>query len=158
MTCTIREYFEQDHERLDALFKAFQEGKRRDQAQANAAFKQFKTGLQRHIVWEENLLFPVWEQKTGITDAGPTHVMRLEHRQIRDCLEAIDAQVREDNPESDQEEQRLLGILGAHNRKEERILYPAIDESLDDHERRALFQAMESIPEERDGSCCGDHG
>ena len=34
------------------------------------AFKEFKLGLQRHIVWEEELLFPIWEEKTGMVEDG----------------------------------------------------------------------------------------
>jgi len=154
---TVQGYFQQDHERLDALFKSFQELKRSDYAKAKKAFKQFKTGLQRHIVWEEHLLFPMWEERTGNRDSGPTHVMRLEHRQIGDCLEEIHAKVQESIPESDQEEQRLLAILGSHNLKEERILYPAIDGILDQDSRAALFKAMEAVPSEDYGTCCGHH-
>ncbi len=101
---TIRESFEQDHERLDALFASFRELERSDYSKAKEAFKQFKFGLQRHIVWEEDLLFPIWEQKTGLTEGGPTQVMRMEHRQIGELLEAILEKVKERNPESDQEE------------------------------------------------------
>ena len=73
---TIREFYEQDHDRLDELFKTFQQLKRSDFAKAKEAFKEFKFGLQRHIVWEEDLLFPLWEEKTGMSEGGPTFVMR----------------------------------------------------------------------------------
>ena len=85
---TIREFFEQDHDRLDDLFKTFQQLKRSDFPKAEQAFKEFKVGLQRHIVWEEDLLFSLWEEKTGMSDSGPTPVMRNEHRQIGQQLEA----------------------------------------------------------------------
>jgi regulator of cell morphogenesis and NO signaling len=50
---TIRTYYERDHDRLDELFTTFQRLKRSDFAKAKEAFKEFKVGLQRHIVWEE---------------------------------------------------------------------------------------------------------
>lgn len=154
---TIRESFEQDHERLDALFTSFQNLKRSDYSKAKEAFTQFKFGLQRHIVWEEDLLFPIWEQKTGLTEGGPTQVMRMEHRQIGELLEAIHEKVKERNSESDQEEERLQAVLASHNMKEERILYPAIDKVLEDSERASLFKAMKEMPSERYAVCCG-HG
>ncbi|HXF93639.1 MAG TPA: hemerythrin domain-containing protein [Nitrospiraceae bacterium] len=154
---TIRSYFEEDHDRLDELFKSFRELKRSDYPKAKEAFKQFKFGLQRHIVREEDLLFPIWEQKTGLTEAGPTQVMRTEHRQIGVLLEALHEKVKAQNPESDQEEERLLAVLASHNLKEERILYPAIDKVLEDSERTAIFKAMEEMPSERYEICCG-HG
>ena len=67
---TISEFFEQDHDRLDEFFKTFQQLKRSDFAKAKEAFKGFKLGLQRHIVWEEDLLFPLWEEKTGMPKEG----------------------------------------------------------------------------------------
>lgn len=153
----IAGYFEQDHDRLDALFQSFQTVKRRDFAKAKEAFKEFKFGLQRHIVWEEDLLFPLWEEKTGMSEGGPTFVMRAEHRQIGAQLEAIHQKVADQNPDSDREEQALLDLLGAHNLKEERVLYPAIDQVTTQAERDAVYQKMEQIPEERYRVCCAVH-
>jgi len=124
---TISDFFEQDHDRLDELFKTFQKLKRSDFAKAKEAFKDFKFGLQRHIVWEEDLLFPLWEEKTSMSKGGPTFVMRAEHRKIGEQLKAIHEKVAEQNPDSDQEEEALLAILSSHNMKEERVLYPSID-------------------------------
>jgi len=152
---TITEFFEQDHDRLDELFKTFQQSKRSDFPKAKEAFTEFKFGLQRHIVWEEDLLFPIWEQKTGMSDSGPTPVMRNEHREIGRQLEAIHQKVVDQNPDSDQEEQALLDLLGSHNRKEERALYPAIDKVTSPEERETVFGSMKSIPEERYKLCCG---
>jgi len=154
---TISKFFEQDHDRLDELFKTFQQLKRSDFLKAKEAFKEFKFGLQRHIVWEEDLLFPIWEEKTGMSESGPTPVMRNEHRQIGRQLEAIHQKVANQNPDSDQEEQALLDLLGSHNRKEERALYPAIDQVAGPEERETVFQKMETIPEERYKLCCGQH-
>ena len=152
---SITAFFEQDHDRLDELFKAFQQLKRSDFPKAKDAFKGFKFGLQRHIVWEEDLLFSLWEKKTGMTESGPTPAMRNEHRQIGQQLEAIHRKVTDQNPDSDQEEQALLDLLGSHNRKEERALYPAIDQVTSPEERETVFRDMTNIPEDRYKLCCG---
>jgi len=154
---TVSAFFEQDHDRLDELFKTFQQLKRSDFPKAKEAFKEFKFGLQRHIVWEEDVLFPLWEKKTGMSESGPTPVMRHEHRQIGQQLEAIHGKVSEQNPDSDKEEQALLDRLGSHNRKEELRLYPAIDQVAGTEEQEAIFQSMKNIPEERYNLCCGQH-
>jgi iron-sulfur cluster repair protein YtfE (RIC family) len=154
---TITAFYEQDHDRLDEFFKTFQKLKRADFAKAKEAFKEFKFGLQRHIVWEEEILFPLWEKETGITEGGATSVMRTEHRQIGQQLEAIHQKVVDQNPDSDQEEQALLNLLGSHNMKEERVLYPGIDRVTSAIDRETVFQKMESIPEERYKLCCGQH-
>jgi hemerythrin superfamily protein len=153
----ISEFFQQDHDRLDALFQSFQTLKRHDFVKAKEAFKQFKFGLQRHIVWEEELLFPLWEEKTGMSEGGPTFVMRTEHRQIGQQLEAIHQKVAEQNPESEQEEEALLKLLGSHNLKEERVLYPSIDDVTTPEECHDVFQKMKEIPEDRYRVCCGVH-
>ena len=152
---TITAFYEQDHDRLDELFKTFQQLKQSDFAKAKESFKEFKVGLQRHIVWEEDILFPLWEKETGITEGGATSVMRTEHRQIGQHLEAIHQKVADQNPDSDQEEQGLLNLLGSHNMKEERVLYPGIDRVTSAGERETVFQSMKNIPEERYKLCCG---
>jgi regulator of cell morphogenesis and NO signaling len=145
----ISDAFDEDHERLDALFKSFQDLKRQDFAKAASAFESFKVGLQRHVAWEEDVLFPLWEQKTGMTAGGPTFVMRQDHLEIGDCLEAIDRKVRARDPESDREEQDLVDLLERHNMTEEQVLYPAMDRATNEEEREALFERMNDIPEER---------
>ena len=154
---TITAFYEKDHDRLDELFKTFQTLKRSDFPKAKAAFKEFKIGLQRHIVWEEDLLFTLWEAKTGISEGGPTMVMRSEHRQIGQLLESIHEKVAAGNADTDQEEQWLISMLGSHNMKEERILYPSIDNVASVAEREQVFRDMETIPEARYNVCCSGH-
>jgi iron-sulfur cluster repair protein YtfE (RIC family) len=146
---TITAFFEQDHDQLDDFFKTFQQLKRSDFPKAKEAFKEFQVGLQRHIVREEDLLFPLWEEKTGMSEERPTVAMRADHRRIGQQLETIHGKVAAQNPDSDQEEQALLDLLGSHNRKEERALYPAIDQVANAETRETIFQKMKNIPEER---------
>jgi len=65
-----------DHDRLDEIFEGFKKLKDDDIDAAGKLFLEFKTGLLQHINWEEDILFPVFEQKTGIHDTGPTAIMR----------------------------------------------------------------------------------
>ena len=151
---SVTTYYEADHDRLDALFQNFQISKRTDFQKAKESFRQFKIGLQRHILWEEQILFPLFEEKTGMKGAGPTEAMRYEHRQIKELLEAIHQRVQARDPETDAEERALLEVLGAHNQKEEHILYPAIDRLLSAEEHRDAFRRMEEVTGAELGSCC----
>jgi hemerythrin-like domain-containing protein len=90
-----------------------------------------------------------------MSEGGPTFVMRNEHRQIGQLLEAIHQKVVDQNPDSDQEEAALLNLLGSHNMKEERVLYPSIDQVTSVEERETVFGSMNNIPEERYKVCCG---
>ncbi|MDH4082260.1 MAG: hemerythrin domain-containing protein [Nitrospira sp.] len=154
---TITQFYEKDHDQLDEWFKTFQTSKRSDFAKAKEAFKKFKVGLQRHILWEEELLFPMWEEKTGMVEDGPTPMMRHEHSQIKQLLDAIHQKVEGQNLDTDQDEQALLQLLGSHNRKEERALYPAIDNVISADERVKVFSDMNTIPEDRYNACCSQH-
>lgn len=150
----ISEYFEKDHDRLDELFHNFQEWKRKDYPRAREFFVSFKFGLQRHIIWEEEILFPLFEKKTGMTEGGPTAVMRMEHRQIGQFLEALHTKAKASDRDSDQEEQALIQVLSMHNMKEENVLYPAIDAHAEEADVRAVFEQMDAIPPERYEQCC----
>jgi iron-sulfur cluster repair protein YtfE (RIC family) len=152
---TVQTSFAHDHDRLDQLLETYRRLKRADFARAKQAFREFKFGLQRHIIWEETVLFPLFEEKTGMRDRGPTAVMRAEHREIGRCLEALHDKVRRQDADSDPEEQALLQALFAHNQKEENVLYPAIDRLSSAEEKAAAFKTMEELPEEAYRTCCG---
>ncbi len=136
---SISEFMGQDHDRLDGIFREFQSIKKSDIGKAKTLFTEFKTGLQRHIGWEEEILFPIFEETNGIREGGPTQVMRMEHRQIGDCLERIFTLVSKGSVETDGIEFELLDVLSLHNNKEEGILYPWIDDTLSES------QAAETI-------------
>ncbi len=154
---TVQASFAHDHGRLDQLLETYRRLKRADFARAKQAFREFKFGLQRHIIWEETVLFPLFEDKSGMHDRGPTAVMRAEHREIGRRLEALHDKVRRQDADSDREEEELLQALAAHNQKEENVLYPAIDRLSSAEERAAAFKKMEELPEEAYRTCCAGH-
>jgi iron-sulfur cluster repair protein YtfE (RIC family) len=154
---TVQTSFAHDHDRLDQLLETYRQLKHTDFAQAKQAFREFKFGLQRHIIWEETILFPLFEDKTGMREQGPTVVMRAEHREIGRRLEALHDKVRRQDVDSAGEEEALRETLAAHNHKEENVLYPAIDRLCSDDERATAFTQMEELPEEAYRTCCGGH-
>jgi iron-sulfur cluster repair protein YtfE (RIC family) len=139
---TISHYYAADHDRLDELFGRFQSSKQNDRAASRHVFAEFKAGLERHIAWEEGLLFPLFEAHTGLHAGGATAVMRDEHRQIEHFLALIDGKLQQAEGATDEDETGLLAILAAHNAKEEHILYPAIDQQLSAPERDGVFVQM----------------
>jgi iron-sulfur cluster repair protein YtfE (RIC family) len=90
----------------------------------------FARSLERHLRFEEETLFPALEAAEPMA-AGPTGVMRMEHRQIRqtlgDLLAASEAR-DEDNCLGLFETLHL--VIQQHNAKEEAILYPMADRAL----------------------------
>lgn len=152
---TVQVALAHDRDRLDQLLDAYRRLKRVDFGSAKQAFREFKLGLQRHIIWEETILFPLFEDKSGMRDHGPTVAMRAEHREIGRRLEALHDKVRRQNVDSDREEEELFQALFAHNQKEENVLYPAIDRLASTAEKTAAFPKMEDLPEEANQTCCG---
>ena len=130
MAQSVSEFMGKDHDRLDGLYQSFKIIKQEDLKKAQAVFVEFRSGLERHIGWEEEILFPSFEGRTGMFEAGPTVVMRYEHKQIKDYLKQIQDQIDKENNQTEDLEKSLMNVLTTHNYKEEAILYPWIDTSL----------------------------
>ncbi len=144
-TLTISKHYEEDHDQLDWLFKSFQDLKRTDYSRACEYFLEFKFGLQKHMAWEEEILFPSFEEKTGQVYKQPVYLMKIEHRRIGALLELIHNKVREGDPDTDKEEIELHRFLENHNKKEEEILYPLIDNSVTQVEADSIFKQMNAL-------------
>ena len=142
MPVTISSYYGVDHDEIDGLFEQFRAAKTGDRGTVLAAYREFKTRLERHIGWEEDILFPLFERLTGLTDNGPTAVMRGEHGQIKGFLAAIDATLDHGEMNTDADESALLDVLAAHNLKEEHVLYPMIDRQVSAADRESVFARM----------------
>lgn len=127
---TVFQFMSDDHDRLDEIFSKIKEVKSTDLDQAVSLFKTFRQGLEQHIVWEEEVLFPEFEEKTGNRNSGPTEVMRQEHVMIKSHLKNIGEILDSKSADIDSEADAMLNILKIHNDKEESILYPMIDRLL----------------------------
>ena len=139
---TVNQYYTEDHEHLHASFHRFQSLKAGEQDKAAEAFQEFKAGLERHILWEERILFPWYDQKLGHLRNCLTAVLRRDHGQILVYLDEISRKLAQGNFATDDEEASLEMVLRIHNQKEEDALYPAMDQILNDEQRAALFAAM----------------
>jgi iron-sulfur cluster repair protein YtfE (RIC family) len=139
---TVTQYLRQDHDRIDILIAdlcAMVEDGELERADYSAG--DLDAALRRHIRLEEDLLFPLFDERIGIR--GPTIVMRDEHRQIEGWLGALERALADGSrAHASTALAELLQILGRHNRKEENILYPKTDSALRPDERRALVARM----------------
>lgn len=142
---TISGYYGDDHDRLEVIFKDFQRLKDTDLPAARKHFADFREGLFRHIRWEEEVLFPVFDEKSGGGGCGPTKVMCTEHVEIKATIESISSALKSEKPQTEADEEALLSILGDHNVKEERVLYPALDQMTDQRDKDDIFRKMDAI-------------
>ena len=132
---SVTAYLSLDHRRLDALLRDAQArvaGAHWPEAARTQA--QFERGMERHIRLEEEIVFPLFEARSGIVD-GPTAVMRDEHRCMRRALSLMRAAIEaRDRAACDEALAFLEAVRPAHYAKEERILYPMTDRLLTPHE------------------------
>jgi len=143
---TILKFMSVDHDRLDNKIKKYSTEKLVDIERAESIFLSFKSELERHIIWEEDILFPVFERKTGIKDGGPTSVMRIEHIEIKKYLQEIKRKLHVKKIQDPcKEEVALFKVLESHNQKEENILYPGIDKLTSEQEKEQMIKQMSAI-------------
>lgn len=125
---TISVFFEKDHDEIDALLADIDFER---PAEALPLFSEFDRRLERHIVWEETALFPAAGRLAPGLAHGPIAVMLDEHRFIRkERLEALTALRAGDGRGAKRHVEAMLDVLGAHNMKEEQMLYPMCDRVL----------------------------
>ena len=120
-----------DHRRCDEIFSRAEElGSSGNWPDGEERFLAFRDAMLTHFSMEEDRLFPAFEQHMGHT-MGPTQVMRMEHIQMRqlfsDMEQAVEAR---DDAQYLGLSETLMMIMQQHNMKEERMLYPMMDQTL----------------------------
>ncbi len=91
----------------------------------------FLQRLERHIEVEENLLFPAFEERTGMTAAGPSVQMREEHVEMQEPLRRMrEAVAANDAAGWQRASKALFEMLVPHNQKEEQMMYPMLDDAM----------------------------
>ncbi len=131
MSETISSFLTKDHRDCDEVFAQMEnEVAAENWAQANKKFDEFNGDLEHHFNMEEQVMFPAFEQKTGMM-GGPTAMMRMEHEQMRNVV----AQMKKDLDEKNKNHffglsESLMMIIQQHNMKEEQMLYAMADNHL----------------------------
>lgn len=128
----ILEFMRDDHRFCDHHYARTEEALlAKDMTSAAEAFDAFAKATLHHFDMEEKELFVTFEKRTGMT-GGPTHVMRYEHQQLRGLVESMRNALLENRIDD------FFGIgesmmimLQQHNMKEEQMLYPMIDRTLE---------------------------
>lgn len=140
---TIPTYMTARHRHCDDSFIAAESAvSSSDWITAETAWRTFTTDLEHHFCQEEQVLFPAFENATGMT-MGPTQVMRGEHVQMRQLVQEITNALNAKN------KQQYLGLsetmmilMQQHNMKEENMLYPMTQNNLENPDQ-VLSQVIE---------------
>ena len=141
----ISSYLTAEHRSCDQAFAEIEAGASQgDWTGAKQNFEKFSDELLLHLDKEEQVLFPSFENATGMT-GGPTQMMRMEHEQMRGMLgqlaSALEAQ---DLDAFAGASETMHMLIQQHNMKEEQMLYRMAEQHLSS-EWESLRQEMESL-------------
>jgi len=144
---SIAEALTEHHRLCDDLFESASEAADAgDWPALRARLAVLSDALTRHFAFEEDALFPAFEDATGMRE-GPTAVMRLEHAHMRNLLEGLAAASPEHDPDGCRAElDNLFVMLQQHNAKEEGVLYPACDQLPADQRTALAAEAAQLTP------------
>lgn len=143
----ITSYMSADHQSCDDAFVEFENRlPKQDWPQLNSLWQVFSNHLNTHLLMEESVLFPAFEQATGST-AGPTSVMRMEHEQMRALMNDMQSALQSKDCSSCQGiAETLMFLIQQHNMKEEHMLYPMADQHTNGP---SVLKDMQSLTKEQ---------
>ncbi|MDP7593627.1 MAG: hemerythrin domain-containing protein [Litorilituus sp.] len=141
---TIPEYMTAKHRECDDVFSEAESAvAQQNWPLALEKWQCFAQELNQHFNQEEDILFPKFEQATGMI-AGPTQVMRMEHQQMRALVQELDnalaAKVKDEYLGLSE---TLMVMMQQHNMKEEMMLYPMMAEHVSDGNK--IVDAFKSV-------------
>ena len=125
---TISSFLTTDHRACDEEFADMENSVASGDWDLSAEkLNKFITDLLHHFDMEEKVMFPTFEDVTGMIQ-GPTMIMRMEHDQMRQLLNAL----QEDLEKKDKNHffgvsESLMMLMQQHNMKEEQMLYAMAD-------------------------------
>ena len=143
---TITTFARREHRRLDAILQRVSAEVEAGQMEAaRASCDAFHRGLCLHTAIEEQLLFPLFEARSGMV-GGPTATLRQEHREIQAAVRSMCEALRHDDAARFREGLRLLEMVRPeHESKEEHVLYPTTDHMLSDRDCAAIAERLERL-------------
>lgn len=140
---TIKDFMTHQHRECDQLLVLAEDAvENKDFEDAVKKYKDFKGETLKHFEMEEEYLFPLFEEKSGMTQ-GPTQVMRMEHTQAKGVFEKLDsAMEQKDSDRFFSLSESLMILLQQHNAKEEQMLYTMIQNFLQDENDAVVEKLM----------------
>lgn len=142
----ISDYMKPEHRACDNLF-AEAEGAviNGNFAAAETFFTHFSDETLRHFHKEESVLFPTFEEVTGMRQ-GPTQMMRQEHEQMRELISRLGKAVEaKDKDTYLAVAEPLMILMQQHNMKEEQMLYAMCDRSIPDESKEDTISQMNQL-------------
>jgi len=140
----ISDFMKLHHKMLTVMLDEFRSSKK-DTPKRERLFANFASLLEKHMIFEEEVLFPLFEGKTGTESLNKsTSTLRKDHKQVRDLAEKI-KKMMNNNADTDKLENHLVEILQEHEKTEFDIVYPWLDEAIGEDAAKAIIRGMKTI-------------
>lgn len=130
--------YEDEHKKLFELFNNYRELRKKNPGKAKDIFEEFVLCLQRHMLWEEKMLFPIVKKQSDISQEHVMEIIKDEHRQIFKYLKDLEKKVQQDDLNIEVAEEKLLLALTRHEQFEDEVFCPIINKGFGD-----LFESEE---------------
>ena len=142
---TVSAELTEHHRRCWELFDEVEEIVRAsDWAAFNRRLVALREEILGHFRFEEERLFPVYEEASGLRDG--TQELRAQHDDIRAILWALSSASAAHDPESCRSEFDTLALLfRQHTETEESMMYPAFERTLGPRAAELAAQARQDI-------------
>ncbi len=142
----LSEYMKAEHRACDASFANMENAVADENwAEANNLFTSFASDLTHHFDIEEEVMFPGFEARSANAHCNPTPVMIMEHTQMRQLVKDMAVGLEAKNKDNFFGlSETLMMTMQQHNMKEEQMMYPMIDEAMED-EGGMLLDSMKDL-------------
>ena len=143
---SISAYMTTEHRACDEAFASAEKAViDKDFTNAQTLFVTFLDDTLRHFHKEESVLFPTFENETGMRE-GPTQVMRFEHEQMRELFSRMKKALDEEDQDSYLSiAESVMILIQQHNMKEEQMLYAMCDRTIPEATREETIGQMEQL-------------
>ncbi len=142
----LSEYMKEDHRACDVKFANMENAIADDNwTEGKKLFEDFASDLIYHFDMEEEVMFPGFEARSENAHCNPTPVMIMEHTQMRQLTKDMAQAV--ENKDKDKFfglSETLMMTMQQHNMKEEQMMYPMIDEAMNE-ESNMLLDSMKEL-------------
>src|SRR3989344_8860969 len=126
---SVKEFMSNRNENIGNILREFSSVQDKNKIKV---LRKLKKMVERQIFLDEQIIYPVYENKMEMHVIGPTSTMREEHTLIKEFLDSMDKNIQKgeyDNSSKIQED--LNKVLMLHTQREESMLYGWIDSALE---------------------------
>lgn len=129
-----------DHEDIERLIKKLDESIDLDYDAMKKAFEQFEWKLEKHIFVEEKAIYTFYEPMDIEHGYEILPTIIKHHNFILNSLSIMRRQVQ--NGKKPEDHLQLKSFLHKHKNYEEREVYPRLDESLDNSQKKQVIDRI----------------